>query len=565
MPSTASRRRSARTSPRRSSRRACARATSLRITKLVTYHTSTGVPAEELADRCHRTLDRAVDDGPTTIFAEQREWLDAFWDGSDVELHGDEPGQQAMRWNLFQLAQASAQTQEHGIAAKGVTGGGYEGHYFWDTETYVVPFLAYTSPELARKVLRFRWRQLPQARQRAGRAEPGRRAVPVAHDHRRGGVGLLRRRHRAVPHQRGDRLRPQALPRRQRRHRLPRRRGGRDPRRDGAAVGGPRLLRHERRGGLPHPRRDRTRTSTRPSSTTTSTRTSWPASTCATRRASSSRCGSGTATPTTRCAAASGSTRPRSSGGSGRPTRCTCRTTSELGINPQDDTFLELEPWDFANTPADQLPAAAALPPARDLPPPGAQAGRRRAGDGPAQRPVPARPEAPQLRLLRPDHDGRLVAVGVRAGDGGGPDRLRRARRRLLPRGAVRRSRRHPRQRQRRRARGVVRRRRGARSCSASPACSTPAPRCASRRACPSRVGGRVVPDATTWLEAARRARRRRLHGDVLDGHPGADRGRAPRCRRARRCRESHRIPASPSADRSRPPARRCYRSSGTT
>ena len=72
-----------------------------------------------------------------------------------------------MRWNLFQLAQASAQTQEHGIAAKGVTGGGYEGHYFWDTETYVVPFLAYTSPELARKVLRFRWRQLPQARQRA--------------------------------------------------------------------------------------------------------------------------------------------------------------------------------------------------------------------------------------------------------------------------------------------------------------------------------------------------------------------------------------------------------------
>ena len=140
---------------------------SLRITKLVTYHTSTGVPAEELADRCHRTLDRAVADGRDTIFAEQREWLDAFWDGSDIELRGDEPGQQAMRWNLFQLAQASAQTQEHGIAAKGVTGGGYEGHYFWDTETYVVPFLAYTNPELARKVLRFRWRLLPQARQRA--------------------------------------------------------------------------------------------------------------------------------------------------------------------------------------------------------------------------------------------------------------------------------------------------------------------------------------------------------------------------------------------------------------
>ena len=59
------------------------------------------------------------------------------------------------------------QTQEQGIAAKGVTGGGYEGHYFWDTETYVVPFLAYTSPDMARKVMRFRWRQLDKARLRA--------------------------------------------------------------------------------------------------------------------------------------------------------------------------------------------------------------------------------------------------------------------------------------------------------------------------------------------------------------------------------------------------------------
>ena len=136
----------------------------IRVVKLVSYHTSTGVPAEELADRCHRTLDRAEQDGAATLLAEQRAWLDDFWERSDVELFGDDAGQQAVRWNLFQLAQASAQTQEQGIAAKGVTGGGYEGHYFWDTETYVVPFLAYTSPEMARKVMRFRWRQLDKAR-----------------------------------------------------------------------------------------------------------------------------------------------------------------------------------------------------------------------------------------------------------------------------------------------------------------------------------------------------------------------------------------------------------------
>ena len=72
-----------------------------------------------------------------------------------------------MRWNLFQLAQASAQVGEQGIAAKGVTGGGYEGHYFWDTEMYVAPFLAYTRPEAARQLMRFRWRMLPTARSRA--------------------------------------------------------------------------------------------------------------------------------------------------------------------------------------------------------------------------------------------------------------------------------------------------------------------------------------------------------------------------------------------------------------
>ena len=58
-------------------------------------------------------------------------------------------------------------TQEQGIAAKGVTAGGYDGHYFWDTEVYVIPFLAYTDPAAARKLMRFRWHMLDAARRRA--------------------------------------------------------------------------------------------------------------------------------------------------------------------------------------------------------------------------------------------------------------------------------------------------------------------------------------------------------------------------------------------------------------
>ena len=215
----------------------------VRIAKLVAYHSSTGVPAEELADRCHRTLARARSEGPDQIVAQQRAWLDEFWFNSDVEVRGDEPAQQAVRWNLFQLAQASARTQEQGIAAKGVTGGGYDGHYFWDTEVYVIPFLAYTSPDIARKLLRFRWRMLPAARRRAAELSQRRRAVPVAHHQRRGGVGVLRRGHRPVPHQRRGGVRVGALPQRHRRRRLPRRRGRRDDGRDGTPLGGPRLLR----------------------------------------------------------------------------------------------------------------------------------------------------------------------------------------------------------------------------------------------------------------------------------------------------------------------------------
>ncbi|CAN5538923.1 glycosyl hydrolase family 65 protein [soil metagenome] len=139
----------------------------IRILKYVSYHSSTGVPAEDLADRCHRTLARARAEGHEALVAQQKAWLDDYWSHTDVEIRGDPSAQQAIRWNLFQLAQASARTQEQGIAAKAVTGGGYDGHYFWDTEVYVVPFLAATNPEIARKLLRFRWHMLPAARARA--------------------------------------------------------------------------------------------------------------------------------------------------------------------------------------------------------------------------------------------------------------------------------------------------------------------------------------------------------------------------------------------------------------
>lgn len=95
-----------------------------------------------------------------------------------MQIDGQPAIQQATRWNLFQLAQSTARTDGGGVAAKGVSGSGYGGHYFWDTEVYVLPFLSYTAPLVARNALRFRQNMLEAARARAAEPQPARCPVP---------------------------------------------------------------------------------------------------------------------------------------------------------------------------------------------------------------------------------------------------------------------------------------------------------------------------------------------------------------------------------------------------
>ena len=129
------------------------------VTKLVSYHTSRGVPARELVDRGRRTLDRVAAEGIAAQFARQAAWCDAFWQRSDVVIEGRDELQQATRWCLWQLAQAAARADGQGVPAKGVSGSGY---------SYVLPFLIYTTPLWARNALRMRYLMLPSARKRAG-------------------------------------------------------------------------------------------------------------------------------------------------------------------------------------------------------------------------------------------------------------------------------------------------------------------------------------------------------------------------------------------------------------
>lgn len=142
----------------------------VRVTKYVTYHSSRSADTGDLADRCARTLDRAVEDGFAALGTLQRAALGRFWERADVQIDdrdGSAALQQAVRWNLFQVAQATWRAEGSGVPAKGLTSPAYEGHYFWDTEMYVLPFLCYTQPRIARNLLRFRHGMLPQARRRA--------------------------------------------------------------------------------------------------------------------------------------------------------------------------------------------------------------------------------------------------------------------------------------------------------------------------------------------------------------------------------------------------------------
>ncbi len=146
------------------------------LNKYMAYHTSRTATPHEITRRAEWTLDRVAGQGFTQLLAEQEQYMDQFWQRSDLrvsQVKGERAKlstvemQQAIRLNLFHILQASARAENCGVAAKGLTGNAYEGHYFWDTEIYLFPFLIYTSPLTAKNLLHFRYNMLDQARARA--------------------------------------------------------------------------------------------------------------------------------------------------------------------------------------------------------------------------------------------------------------------------------------------------------------------------------------------------------------------------------------------------------------
>jgi alpha,alpha-trehalose phosphorylase len=139
----------------------------LRIIKYLGYGWSSQRSRPALVDQVSGALAAAELTGWDGLLAEQRGFLDAFWEGADVEVDGDVQIQQAVRFGLFHILQAGARAEQRPIPAKGLTGTGYDGHAFWDTEVFVLPVLTYTHPSAAADALRWRFMTLDTARDHA--------------------------------------------------------------------------------------------------------------------------------------------------------------------------------------------------------------------------------------------------------------------------------------------------------------------------------------------------------------------------------------------------------------
>ncbi len=139
----------------------------LTLTKFVCYCSSKDTEERTVLDRAKQVIHSAKETGIQELMREQKKYFQNYWSRSDIEIVGDPHIQQALRFNQLHLIQSTGRDGKTNIPSKGLTGEGYGGHYFWDTEIYVLPYFLYTHPWIARNLLLYRISILDQAKIRA--------------------------------------------------------------------------------------------------------------------------------------------------------------------------------------------------------------------------------------------------------------------------------------------------------------------------------------------------------------------------------------------------------------
>jgi kojibiose phosphorylase len=113
-------------------------------------------------------LEQAIAHGYDDLRAANETAWEREWEVCNVTIEGDDEADLALRYNLFQLLIAAPRHDDRvSIPAKTLSGFGYRGHVFWDTDIFVIPFFAYTRPRIARNLLLYRHHTLPGARRKA--------------------------------------------------------------------------------------------------------------------------------------------------------------------------------------------------------------------------------------------------------------------------------------------------------------------------------------------------------------------------------------------------------------
>ena len=139
----------------------------IRLEKYIAYASSRDTEETQVTAAVLKELRQAAAAGYDALRTEQVGSMQQFWENADITIQGEDSLQRGIRFNMFHLLQSAGRDGHTNIAAKGLTGLGYEGHYFWDTEVYILPFFLFTKPEISRKLLEYRYHILDKAREHA--------------------------------------------------------------------------------------------------------------------------------------------------------------------------------------------------------------------------------------------------------------------------------------------------------------------------------------------------------------------------------------------------------------
>jgi len=138
--------------------------------KVVYERTVAYATQRDYANFCNETKKMAIaslTEGYEGLLKKSASVLAAFWDKTDIEIDKDDLVQQGIRFSIFQIFQSTGKDEITNISANGLSGTGYSGHTFWDTEVFMMPMYIYTNPDIARKLIMYRYNILDKARERA--------------------------------------------------------------------------------------------------------------------------------------------------------------------------------------------------------------------------------------------------------------------------------------------------------------------------------------------------------------------------------------------------------------